>query len=46
MTNTSVSELVARGVDLKKIVIGKPVTPGDSTGSGYTDPSVLSQAAG
>jgi len=46
MPGTSVQELSSkRGIDLKKIVIVKPVTPNDSTGSGYTDPNVLSEAA-
>lgn len=44
MKNTSVMQLVSRGVDLNKIVIAKPVIPGDSTGSGYTDPTILGQA--
>ena len=31
-------------MDLNKIVIGKPVTPSDSTGSGYMDYTALSTA--
>jgi hypothetical protein len=39
-----VSELVDRGVDLKKIVVVKPVAPNDSTGSGWMDAAELGQS--
>ena len=42
-TRTSVKEINERGVDLNKIVVAKPVTPSDSTGSGYMDFQLLSQ---
>lgn len=33
--NTAVKEVVARGVDQSKIIIGKPATPRDATNTGY-----------
>jgi hypothetical protein len=41
--NTSVKELVKSGVDVKKIVIGKPGIPSDITGTGWIDASVLGE---
>lgn len=38
---TAVKELVDRGVELKKIVVAKPVSPSDSTGSGWMDLAIL-----
>ena len=38
--NTSVFQIAANGVDLSKIVIGKPATAGDA-GSGFMDTSTL-----
>lgn len=40
---TSVSELTRNGIPQNKIVIGKPVVPSDTTGSGWIDGSVLGQ---
>lgn len=34
-------EIANRGVPLKKIVVGKPATPGDATNTGYVNPSDL-----
>lgn len=34
---TAVMELVGRGIELKKMVVTKPVVPSDSTGSGWVD---------
>jgi hypothetical protein len=36
--------LVRNGIDQKKIVVGKPVTPMDVTAGGWIDPSVLGEA--
>jgi hypothetical protein len=41
---TSVKEITERGVKISKIVVGKPVTPSDATGTGYTDKYVLKNA--
>ena len=41
---TSVRELAERGVALNKIVVGKPVTQGDATGTGWMDKNALSSA--
>lgn len=41
--NTSVQELVKSGVDVKKIIIGKPGIPSDITGTGWIDASFLGQ---
>ena len=41
----SVYEINGRGVDLNKIVVQKPVTPSDTTGSGYMDYQILSQCS-
>ena len=34
-TGTAVQELVANGIPLERIVVGKPMTPGDATNTGY-----------
>jgi chitinase len=41
---TAVSELIRTGIDQKKIVVGKPVTPTDATSGGWIDPSVVGEA--
>ncbi len=42
-SNTSVQELVKSGIDVKKIIIGKPGIPSDITGTGWIDASLLGQ---
>lgn len=34
-SGTAVKEIISRGVPAKKIVVGKPVTPGDASNTGY-----------
>jgi hypothetical protein len=34
-TKTAVREMIARGIPSNKIIVGKPVTPGDAANSGY-----------
>ncbi len=41
---TSVKEINDRGVPLEKLVIGKPVTPGDATNTGYMEKTALGNA--
>jgi len=40
-TGTSVQEMVAKGVDVSRIVIGKPVTQGDAANTGFVPLSAL-----
>jgi len=40
-TGTSVEELVAKGIPLSRIVIGKPVTTGDADNTGYVQVDTL-----
>jgi len=42
-TGTAVLEIAQSGVDLKKIVIGKPVTTADVTNTGYVQVDTLAQ---
>jgi hypothetical protein len=42
-SNTSVQELVKSGIDVKKIIIGKPGIPSDISGTGWIDASFLGQ---
>lgn len=35
---TAVGEIMTRGIDKEHLVVGKPVTPGDATNSGYVNP--------
>jgi chitinase len=41
---TSVKEISQRGIPLDKIVVGKPVTTGDATNTGYMDKHALGEA--
>ncbi len=43
-TGTAVKEIIKRGVPAKKLVVGKPVSPGDAMNSGWMDSSVLGAA--
>lgn len=43
-TNTSVCEILAKGVPASRILIGKPVGPGDATNTGYVAPAALAAA--
>lgn len=38
-------EIAAKGVDIHKIAIGKPVTPGDADNSGWVSASSLASFA-
>jgi len=40
-TGTSVLEMVSKGVDISRIVVGKPVTQGDVNNSGFVSVSAL-----
>ena len=40
-SGTSVNEIIKRGVPSNKIIVGKPVTPGDAANSGYVNSSDL-----
>ena len=41
-SGSAVLEIAASGVDMNKIVIGKPGSPQDVTNGGYVDPAALS----
>jgi hypothetical protein len=36
-SGTAVKEIIKRGVSAKKLIVGKPVTPGDATNTGWMD---------
>ena len=40
-SGTSVSEIIKRGIPSNKIVIGKPVTSGDASNTGYVNSNDL-----
>ena len=40
-SNTSVNEIMGRGVPANKIVVGKPATPGDAMNTGYVNSADL-----
>ena len=42
-SGTSVTEIIKRGIPSNKIVIGKPVTPGDAANTGYVRSDDLGQ---
>jgi chitinase len=43
LSGTSVTEIIARGVPSKKIIVGKPSTAADASGTGYVDSITLGQ---
>jgi hypothetical protein len=43
-SNTSVNEIIARGVPSDMVVVTKPATPADASNTGYMDPTLLGQA--
>lgn len=40
-SGTSVQELINRGIPAKKIIVGKPATPGDAMNTGYITPEAF-----
>lgn len=43
-TGTAVKEIIKRGVPAKKLIVGKPVAPGDAMNTGWMDSSALGAA--
>jgi len=43
--HSSVSEIISSGIPKEYIVLGKPVSPGDATNTGYVSPANLGQWA-